>query len=80
MYPQEPSADRQDFGVIDLKDVAGWVVTGHHSDVLTYVGPDEPQDQSHIAVGPFGRSKRHRDGTELHVVHVEDKRGSAGPA
>lgn len=28
----------------------------------------------------FGRSKRHRDGTELHVVHVEDKRGSAEPA
>ncbi|WP_323139637.1 hypothetical protein [Streptomyces sp. NBC_01443] len=56
--------------MIDLKDVAGWVVTGRHSDVLTYVGPDEPQDQSHIAVGLFGRSKRHGDGTELHVVHV----------
>ncbi|CAL9664337.1 hypothetical protein SUDANB126_07158 [Streptomyces sp. enrichment culture] len=66
--------------MIDLKDVEGWVVTGHHNDVLTYVGPDEPQDQSQIAVGLFGRSKRHRDGTELHVVHVEDKRGSADPA
>lgn len=49
--------------MIDLKDVEGWVVTGHHNDVLTYVGPDEPQDQSEIRVGLFGRSKRHRDGT-----------------
>ncbi|WP_394426240.1 hypothetical protein [Streptomyces sp. SGAir0957] len=66
-----------DFGVLDLKGIEGWVVTGHHDDVLTFVGPVEPQDQSHIAVGVFGRSKRHQDGTELHVVHVEDKRNSA---
>ncbi len=66
--------------MIDLKDVEGWAVTGHHNDVLTYVGPDESQDQSQIAVGLFGGSRRHRDGTELHVVHVEDKRGSVAPA
>ncbi|MFE2586900.1 hypothetical protein [Streptomyces sp. NPDC059378] len=66
-----------DFGVIDLKDAEGWVVTGQHNDVLTYVGPDEPHERSDIAIGVFGRSKRHRDGTELHVVHVEDKRGRA---
>ncbi|WP_405717606.1 hypothetical protein OG607_01300 [Streptomyces sp. NBC_01537] len=78
--PAHAGSSAGDFGVIDLKDVEGWVVTGHHNDVLTYVGPDEPQDQSEIAVGLFGRSKRHRDGTELHVVHVEDKRGSADPA
>ncbi|MEE1739147.1 hypothetical protein [Streptomyces sp. BE147] len=69
-----------DFGVIDLADTEGWVVTGHHNDVLTYVGPDEPQDRSEIAVGLLGRSKRHRDGTELHVVHVEDRRGPADSA
>ncbi|MFD9002994.1 hypothetical protein ACFV0T_18765 [Streptomyces sp. NPDC059582] len=69
-----------DFGVIDLKDVEGWVVTGHHNDVLTYVGLDEPRDQSEIAVGLLGRSKRHRDGTELRIVHVEDKRASADAA
>lgn len=78
--PAHAGSSAGDFGVIDLKDVQGWVVTGHHNDVLTYVGPDEPQDRSEIAVGLFGRSKRHRDGTELHVVHVEDKRGSADPA
>ncbi|MFF7281370.1 hypothetical protein [Streptomyces griseorubiginosus] len=75
--PAHAGSSAGDFGVIDLEDAEGWVVTGHHNDVLTYVGPDEPQDASQIAVGLFGRSKRHRDGTELHVVHVEDNRGSA---
>ncbi|MFF2183825.1 hypothetical protein [Streptomyces sp. NPDC058155] len=75
--PAHAGSSAGDFGVIDLKDAEGWVVTGHHNDVLTYVGPDEPQDQSEIAVGLLGRSKRHLDGTELHVVHVEDRRGSA---
>ncbi|WP_399880716.1 hypothetical protein ACGH7X_01570 [Streptomyces sp. BBFR51] len=74
--PAHAGSSAGDFGVIDLEDAEGWVVTGHHHDVLTHVGPDEPVDASEIAVGLFGRSKRHRDGTELHVVHVEDKRGS----
>ncbi|MFJ7265539.1 hypothetical protein ACIQV3_02525 [Streptomyces sp. NPDC099050] len=78
--PVRAGSPAGDFGVIDRKDAEGWVVTGHHNDVLTYVGPDEPQDPSEIAVGLFGRSKRHRDGTELRVVHVEDNRGSAEPA
>ena len=74
--PVHAGSSAGDFGVIDVENVEGWVVTGHHNDVLTYVGLDEPQDQSQIAVGLFGRSKRHRDGTELRVVHVEDKRDS----
>ncbi|MFC5241344.1 hypothetical protein [Streptomyces atrovirens] len=78
--PAHAGSAAGDFGVIALEDAEGWVVTGHHDDVLTYVGPDEPQDRSEIAVGLLGRSKRHRDGTELHVVHVEDRRGSADPA
>ncbi|MFF4104058.1 hypothetical protein [Streptomyces sp. NPDC001903] len=78
--PAHAGSSAGDFGVIDLKDVEGWVVTGHHNDVLTYVGLDEPQDQSQTAVGLLGRSKRHQDGVELHVVHVEDKRSSAEPA
>lgn len=78
--PAHAGSSAGDFGVIDIEGVEGWVVTGHHNDVLTYVGPDEPRDHSQIAVGLFGRSKRHQDGTELHVVHVEDKRGSADPA
>ncbi|MEV4949900.1 hypothetical protein [Streptomyces sp. NPDC053755] len=65
--------------MIDLKNMEKWVLTGHHNEVLTYVGPDEPQDQSQITVGLFGRSRRHRDGTKLHVVHVEDKQGLVAP-
>ncbi|MGW5022756.1 hypothetical protein [Streptomyces cacaoi] len=73
--PVHAGSSAGDFGVIDPEDVEGWVVTGQHNDVLTYVGPDEPGDRSQIAVGLCGRSKRHRDGTELNVVHVEDGRG-----
>ncbi|SNX64635.1 hypothetical protein SAMN06272735_6463 [Streptomyces sp. TLI_55] len=63
-----------DFGTRALKDGTGWLVTGHHPDVVTYVGSEEPADPSNLAVGLHGRSKRHRDGTDLQVVHVEDTR------
>lgn len=72
--PARAGSAAGDFGVINPEGIEGWVVTGHHNDVLTYVGPDEPHDFSQIAVGLCGRTKRHRDGIELHVVHVEDKR------
>ncbi|WP_327388742.1 MULTISPECIES: hypothetical protein [unclassified Streptomyces] len=77
--PARAGSPAGDFRVIDLEDAEGWAVIGHHRDVLTYVGPDELVDASDIAVGLYGRSKRHQDGIELHVVHVEDKRGSADP-
>jgi hypothetical protein len=67
-----------DFGVLHPTNADGWVVTGHHPDVLTYVAPGEPAGQDDFAVGLCGRAKRHRDGTELHVVHVEDRRDAAG--
>jgi hypothetical protein len=64
-----------DFNTITLDAAPGWVVTGHHPDVLTYVSPTEAEeDASTLAVGLTGRSKRDRDGTELNVIHVEDKR------
>jgi hypothetical protein len=44
------------------------------------VSPDGPQQHTDIAVGLHGRTNRHRDGTELHVVHVEDKRSEVPPA
>lgn len=78
--PVHAGSPAADFGVINVKDADGWVVTGDHQDVLTYVGPDEPGGQEDFAVGLYGRSKRHRDGTELRVVHVEDRRGSSGAA
>ncbi|MFB6516953.1 hypothetical protein [Streptomyces sp. NPDC056401] len=75
--PVHAGSSAGDFGVIDLEDTEGWVVTGHHNDVLTYVGPDEVGDPSELAAGLCGRAKRHQDGTDLHVVHVEDKRDPA---
>lgn len=66
-----------DFNVVDLDDAPGWAVTGHHQDVLTYVAPEELDDHGTLAVGLFGRAKRHEDGTAPHVVHVEDRRGGA---
>jgi hypothetical protein len=67
-----------DFGTVELDGGAGWVVTCHHNDVLTYVGPDEvgAETASDLAVGLLGRSKRGRDAEELRVLHVEDRRGA----
>lgn len=65
--------------MINVKEADGWAVTSHHPDVLTYVAPDELDDRSSVAVGLHGRSKRHRDGTELQVVHVQDGRIDAHP-
>jgi hypothetical protein len=69
-----------DFGTITLRPGPGWAVYGHHNDVLTYVGPEEvdaSEEPQSLTIGLLGRSKRGRDGTELTVVHVEDKRQAA---
>ena len=67
-----PSAD---FSVVVLADHPGYVVTCHHPDILTYVGPDEVDaEPEEVAVGLLGRSKRNWDAEELRVVHVEDRR------
>jgi hypothetical protein len=67
-----------DFGTIELEKAPGWVVWCHHPDVLTYVGPDEVEaPASDLVVGLTGRSKRDRDGHDLTIVHVEDRRAPA---
>ncbi|WP_052852476.1 hypothetical protein [Streptomyces avicenniae] len=67
-----------DFEVIGLGEGRGWVVVGHHPDVLTYVPPTEEPGgaarPSDLSVGLDGRSLRDLDGRELRVVHVEDNR------
>lgn len=78
--PVHAGSSAGDFSVINLKGSEGWAVTGHHPDVLTYVAPDELGDHSTVAVGLHGRSKRHRDGTELRIIHVQDRRDDAPPA
>ncbi|KAL5333783.1 hypothetical protein BJX70DRAFT_45398 [Aspergillus crustosus] len=68
-----------DFNILDLPDeTGGFIVLGHHNDVLNYVSPDAVEEgTSHMAIGLIGRGNRHRDAEELKVVHVEDKRGSS---
>jgi hypothetical protein len=72
--PVHAGAAAGDFGTIALVPGPGWVVYGHHADVLTYVGPDEVSDTDDLVVGLYGRGKRDQDGHELEVIHVEDKR------
>jgi hypothetical protein len=72
--PVHPGSPAGDFSCINLTAAPGWVVTSHHPDVLTYVAPDEVSEISDLVVGLTGRAKRDRDGRELAVVHVEDKR------
>ena len=72
VYVGSPAGD---FSVIELEEVPGWCVTCHHDDVLTYVElADVTQGAGTLEVGLCGRSKRHMDGTELTVKHVEDRR------
>lgn len=64
-----------DFNVIKLPDHAGYLVTSHHPDILTYVSPDEADEETpEMLVGLIGRAKRDQDAQELKVVHMEDAR------
>lgn len=64
-----------DFSTITLEDGRGWVVTCHHGDILTFVGPDEASpDAVDVVIGLLGRAKRGQDADELRVLHVEDNR------
>lgn len=41
MGPVHAGSSFGDFSTIELPDGKGWVVTCHHNDILTFVGPDE---------------------------------------
>jgi hypothetical protein len=60
-----------------LTNAPGWVVTSHHNDILTYVGPDEvgQADLGDVVVRLMGRGKRDLYAREFEINHVEDKRG-----
>jgi hypothetical protein len=67
-----------DFSTIALQNGQGWVVTCHHDDILTFVGPDEiAPDSEDVVIGLYGRAKRGQDAEQLHVSHVEDNRTDA---
>jgi hypothetical protein len=62
-----------DFDVIKLLEDSGWLVTCHHPDILTYVGPEEVEgsNNSEVFIGLTGRSKRDQDARELNILHIE---------
>ena len=65
-----------DFDVVELPDRAGYLVTSHHADILTYVSPGEADEETpEMMVGLIGRAKRDQDAQELKIVHVEDVKG-----
>jgi hypothetical protein len=74
--PVQVGTSAGDFNVIDPVHAPGWVVTSHHNDIMTYVGPDEigQPNPGDLYVGLFGREKRDRDAHELEIIHVEEKR------
>ena len=75
VYPGSPAGD---FNVVHLTNYSGWVITGHHPDVVNYVALSEvPEGSDDATIGLLGRSKRHQDSIDLRVIHVEDKRGAA---
>ncbi|MFI7278107.1 hypothetical protein [Streptomyces sp. NPDC049879] len=79
--PVHAGSPAGDFGVISLGEGRGWVITGHHPDVLTYVAPDDAAagpDGSDLGIGLHGRSLRDLDGTRLRLIHVEDNRPTPG--
>ena len=59
---------------ITLSDGSGWVVTGHHPDILNFVFADEGDDDNHVPIGLLGRSLRAMDAEYLRVAHIKDKR------
>lgn len=73
--PVHVGSPAADFSVISLNDGTGWVVTGHHRDILNFVGRDEVgEDATDLLIGMLGRGARDDDGEALEVVHVEDRR------
>jgi hypothetical protein len=76
--PVHPGTPAGDFGTVELDRAPGWVVTGHHPDVLTYVAPDDVlAESSELLIGLIGRSRRDDDSRELSIIHIEDRRSPA---
>jgi hypothetical protein len=63
-----------DFSVLELGDITGWVVGGHHPDILNYVAPDEliaglPES---MQAGLIGQQHRSDDAEHPKVVYIYD--------
>jgi hypothetical protein len=67
-----------DFAIQDLDaPFTGWIVTGHHPDMINYIAPEDSRlngQESSFLVGMLGRSDRDEDSQSLKIVHIEDNR------
>lgn len=75
--PVHAGSSAGDFEVIHLDaPLTGWVVTGHHPDVLNYVSPQDltQSTPSDIEIGLLGRGDRDEDAHSLKRIHIEDNR------
>jgi len=74
--PVHVGSSSADMRVTKLTNYPGWVVRGHHPDMLNYVSPDELENDNaeDYVVGLLGRSKREEDSKSLNIIHIEDKR------
>lgn len=67
-----------DITVQHLSEYPGYMVYGHHPDIIVYVSPTDAGPNAHDAeIGLLGRSRRDKDGHSLQVIHVEDKRSES---
>ncbi|OQE32466.1 hypothetical protein PENFLA_c001G07921 [Penicillium flavigenum] len=75
--PVRAGSSAGDFNVIELEgNPGGYVVEGHHDDVLNYVPAEAVEEgASDMVAGLIGRGNRDVDASELKVVHIEDNLG-----
>jgi len=65
----------EDFDVTDLKNIEGWIVSGHGYGMYTYVSPKEIKSPTPniTAIGLYGRSKKDLDGRNPLIIHINRK-------
>lgn len=73
-WPVHAGSNLGDFGVITPPDIPGWVITCAHPDILTYLAPEEVEQEapSEVVLGLLGRAKRDQDAHEKRVIFVND--------
>jgi hypothetical protein len=71
-WPVHAGGNLGDFGVITPTDIPGWVITCAHPDILTYLAPEEVEQEEppEVALGLQGRAKRDQDAREKQIIFV----------
>lgn len=69
--PAQAGSPSGDFGVSFLKKAAGWAVSCHHPDLITFLDAEEmPEGTPDLTVGLAGRDRRDQDARDPRVIHV----------